>query len=98
MVGHQVLDLGIGVRIPAPEPICKVWFPARGKIIRHQRRDFRGKKFGFHSGDAAAVGRVGSSLGRSPKATAYVGGEYLGSNPSPAAGSRSKYWWGFLFQ
>ena len=38
-------------KIPSPQPPS--FLPARAKIIKSQRPDFRGKKFGFRSGQTA---------------------------------------------
>ena len=51
-VGHEIRrrksEGGAGIHFPHTPFSSR---PARAKIIKSQRPDFRGKKFGFHSGD-----------------------------------------------
>ena len=47
-------------KIPSPQPPS--FLPARAEIIKIQRRDFRGKKFGFCSGQTALRHFVPQSL------------------------------------
>jgi len=52
-------------RAKIPSPQSPSFLPARAKIIKNQRPDFRGKKFGFYSGDTAndkAIAFMASAL------------------------------------
>jgi len=50
-------------KISSPQPPS--FLPARAKFFRNQRQDFRGKKFGFYSGDTAPT-KINPALAEVP--------------------------------